>query len=122
MRHLPFIHYSLSFLQIQTGAVSFLLPASSFLDELFLLQQSLQQHFPFVQKRDRYACKAQMGSIITNCSLLGCVPSFSADPMCPYKVCAFPIPTSLIPDFFFLVGLKLGWKFDWMEGQRKKHI
>lgn len=45
--------------------------------------------------------------------------------MCPYKVCAFPVPTSLIPDIFFslLVGLKLGWKFDWMEGQRKNtHI
>lgn len=83
MRHLPFIHYSLSFFQIQTGAVSFLLPASSFLDELFLL-------------------------------LIPCVHT---------RFVHFLFPLLWTQTFFFfLVGLKLGWKCDWMEGQRKKHI
>lgn len=124
MRHLPIIHYSLSFSQTQTSVVSFLLPASSFLDELFLLQQSLYQHFPFVQKRGRYACKTQMVSIFTNCSwdvslLLVLIP-----PMCPYKVCAFSVPTSLIPDVFspLLDSNQARNLIGWRNKEKKKHI
>ena len=69
---------------------------------IFVTTVSLLSTSIFLLSRREVGCarKTQMGPIFTNCSLLGCGPSFSADSICPYKVCVFPVLSSLIPDFW----------------------